>query len=66
MTEQQLEAAARHLCALRGVNPDGMMVAQASRDLVHRTWPAWRQAALEIQQHLQVQEAIAAGLRSAP
>lgn len=68
MTPKQLEAAARELCRLRGMDPD----AQSSQtnkpgpdgSVVDSIWycPAWMNATDEITAALQMQQAIAAGL----
>lgn len=62
MTDDQLEAAARHLCRLRGADPDERVY---HADGIHQTLclisPAWMVALPEIKHRLQVDEAIAFG-----
>lgn len=64
MTEQQLEAAARKLCELRGIDPERMIPTSPPPNdmgyvpavLLHV--PAWRQAAGEIRGFYQIAQAI--------
>lgn len=66
MTDDQIEAAARKLCELRGIDPDGQGSPTGA-------WPAspfnpnpivpthhrnWQDATVEIRRHLQVREAV--------
>lgn len=61
MTPDQLEQAARKLCAIRGLNPDQMLEHGAPPDergyvLLHS--PQWKLIAAEIRAFYQVAEAI--------
>ena len=64
MTEQQLEAAARKLCEIRGINPEASVSHGAepdSRGFVHAVMlysPAWRIVAQEVLSFYQVAQAV--------
>lgn len=72
MTDQQLEAAARKLCELRGVDPDRLVpTSPPPNDMgyvpaVLLTVPAWRQAKAEIQGFLQIAQAVDSVISSWP
>jgi hypothetical protein len=70
MTPEQLEKAARHLCKLRGIDPDQQVAHGAepdSRGYVHAILlhsPVWSRVVIEIERHMQIQESIAAANNS--
>lgn len=53
-----LEKPARKLCKLRGYDPDVRVEDATNMTAAYVTVPAWVNAALEIQIHLQIEEAI--------
>lgn len=60
MTPEQIEVAARKLCELRRVDPDaivGVRTQPLGSGMYHTT-SRWRNAAEEITEHLEIQEAI--------
>lgn len=65
MTPEQIEKAARHLCKLRGIDPDktvwhgGRPGENGATYDIAMCSPAWGLVADEIKQNLQIQEAIA-------
>lgn len=58
--KDQLEKAARYLCAMRGEDPDATVQRSDLWD-VRSLCPAWENAAREITAHLQIVEAIEHG-----
>ena len=64
MTEQQIEAAARKLCEIRGVNPDARVAHGAppnENGIVHAVLvysPYWRVVAREVLSFYQVAQAV--------
>lgn len=64
MNEKEIEAAARRLCAIRGIDPEVMVGHGAEPNAqghVPAVWlhsPAWRRLVPEIVAHLQVTEAL--------
>lgn len=58
MLELDYEAAARKLCALRGVNPNTMVNYLRGEYSNPHQVPAWRNAEDEIRTHEQVQKAL--------
>lgn len=67
LNDQQIEAAARKLCELRGVNPDGKFVIKVYvppedgqiLNHVHKHCFQWEAMVEEIRAYLQVQESVA-------
>lgn len=57
MTDDQIKLAARRLCKLRNMHPDGFVTATDNFGGRSRMY-AWQSAVTEIRQHLQVAEAI--------
>lgn len=60
-----LEAAARHLCALRGIDPDALTPHGALDGSINGVLyysPAWKLAAYEIENFQRIQAAIAVGM----
>lgn len=68
MTEQQIEAAARKLCEIRGIDPDRMVPHGAPPNdhgyvpavLLHS--PAWRMAVSEVRNFYQLAKAVDFGM----
>ena len=64
ITEQEIEGAARRLCVIRGIEPDGLVGhgaepnAQGFAPAVWLQSPAWRLVVREIEAHLQMVEAL--------
>lgn len=65
LTPAQLEAAARELCNMRGQEPESLQTYD-SGTMALTCRPAWQNAAREIEAHLQLRNAIAAGLGVVP
>lgn len=67
MTDEQIKAAARRLCELRGQDPDAMVIHGPKPDqfgfapAVAMQSPMWVLTLDEIQDHLRVREAVAFG-----
>ena len=59
LTDQQIEAAARKLCELRGIDPDDEIGKRYTAACSIETVLQWHSAALEIRAADQVREAIA-------
>ncbi len=60
LTPDQLEAAARRLCKLRGIDPDAELTATLSNgEVIVLSIPPWNDALREIRARLQMDEALA-------
>jgi hypothetical protein len=58
MTDEQLEAAARKLCEIRGIDAEKRVAADAGGCDVYMTEPAWLQASREVIAFHQVARAV--------
>lgn len=61
MDDKQIEVAAKQLCKLRGIEPEAAQPDVRNTSMAYITVPAWRNAEVEVRNHVQLSEAVQYG-----